>query len=920
MTISFDPTLLQAAVSQRYGLKTSTALATTQGTSGKFPAPPAPWTATPSKLSSTSSAVNGVKASGTRQASSATAAPSYNTLINRINSGVNLVDPSAVRFSTTGISSTQIDDYRALFALHTALNNLSVLAHAAADPALSATERAQIQAAFAKGQDQVTAFLDSHAFNQFSLAEGKSATSASADQIQPGETDVYAARTLFSGSISDAPTALSGPLSFDLAIRSAGKADATLHFDLVDMGDTPRTAGNVVNYMNAKLAAAGYATRFAITQSQDPASPTSAPTQLVSLQIRGASYETLSFSDPAASTAVYVAQSAGASTTKSSGGVIGAQPQLLKIDASLAATSPSGAQVFNQTLPASAIHGVATAADGSVYVLSDAVGTTGASDIVLSRYDPAGQLVYSRSLGARASATSYALSVSPDGSRVAVAGTVTGALDTANPATANAGSDTVVTTYSTALGQEVWTRRLGSKTGDDHPTAVTFGADNAVYVTGQTTAPLTETDTQHASTDNYLIALTNAGDLKFQTQYGGPGGNHASGVAVTGDQVVVAGVENGHAILRAFNTTGPLTATSVRDLGDLQGGDIAGLVAKPDGGLLIAGSTHSGSLAAGKVLEGSDGGRDLFVANLADGMTANAADAITYKAQPAVTSTSAVTLSHGLAYIAGQTTTDSGVTDKPDHAGFIAAIDPSTGQTSWTRSFAGLDGQDAIAGVAVADKGVSSLDRLGLPSGTVGWSVSDRIVDFTNVRPGDSFQVVANGVRAKVTVDITDTFATLAAKINRASGFAATASSVFSLDGRQLSLKPTTPSAVISIEAGPRDSNALVGLGLAPTVISAGATASSVTTKAEKSNVHAMPYSLQLSGALGVGTAAEAQSAEANLSGAMSTLKGIYQDLTSPKQTSTTARGASRPVPAYLTRQLANYKQGLARLSQVSGG
>ncbi len=76
-------------------------------------------------------------------------------------------------------------------------------------------------------------------------------------------------------------------------------------------------------------------------------------------------------------------------------------------------------------------------------------------------------------------------------------------------------------------------------------------------------------------------------------------------MVVDGTNLITASVENGHAVVRRFDmTSGTPVLTSTRDLGDLQGGDIAGLAL--DGGeVVIAGSTSNPALSAGTVTRGA---------------------------------------------------------------------------------------------------------------------------------------------------------------------------------------------------------------------------------------------------------------------------------------------------------------------------
>ena len=74
----------------------------------------------------------------------------------------------------------------------------------------------------------------------------------------------------------------------------------------------------------------------------------------------------------------------------------------------------------------------------------------------------------------------------------------------------------------------------------------------------------------------------------------------------------------------------------------------------------------------------------------------------------------------------------------------------------------------------------------------------------------------------------------------------------------------------------------------------------------------AKPYALNIASTLSVGDATDAKRAETLLQAALLTVRKVYSDLNGG---STATAAASGTVPAYLTAQIANYKQALARLT-----
>ena len=115
----------------------------------------------------------------------------------------------------------------------------------------------------------------------------------------------------------------------------------------------------------------------------------------------------------------------------------------------------------------------------------------GDQDVALLKYDSAGKLIYTRTLGAAGRPPRASGWRSRRTARWRSAGSVTGALTA--PSTARSipaprarsrtNTDSFVTLYD-ANGDEVWTERRGARL-DDQASQVAFGADGTVYVAGQ---------------------------------------------------------------------------------------------------------------------------------------------------------------------------------------------------------------------------------------------------------------------------------------------------------------------------------------------------------------------------------------------------------------------------------------------------
>ena len=693
----------------------------------------------------------------------------------RVLNGGAFVDPSAAKLDT----KTANTDYKNLFALFQGLSALEGLAQSAQSTDLSAADRLRLQSKFADGLAQVQGFVGTSPFKTVTVTPGSAAAAVTTTAGVKADDEHYVTRALSTGASTDTAPALAGGGRFS-AVVTRGHAETRIDFDLSEIGGAPSVA-DVARYMNGKLEAAGLLTRMSVSVTPGAEKTLTAggktislgtgPAQ-VALSVDGNSLEGVVFQPAAeAAPAVYVAQTADTG----SGPVLA----LSKLDPS-GASGP--APLFTHALPAgvSAVRATATGPDGSVYVLADLDGTTpdghvvkGTGDTALLRYDSAGALTYTRTLGAASQAGGYALSVSPDGSSVAVAGAVTGALDGASGADP-AKADTFVSVFDADQGVESWTTRAGGA-GDDRPAALAWGADGALYVAGRTDGGLPGAAAA-GGTDAYVQGFSRTGARTFATVYGGAGTDAAAGLVVTPDgALVTAGVENGHAVLRRFDppfATGQ-AAAAVRDLGDLGGGGLAGLGLADDGSVVLAG-TASGGLSLGATAAAYGGGRQVFAAHLSADLQPSAGDSGTWWTPAGgrdATAASAV-VQGGQVYVTGQSAGPpiAGAT-AASHTGYAVALDPVTGAVGWSRSFTSQDGQDAPTAVAVDPAGVSALDKLGLPSGALAFSGAKDLVSNTSLRPGDGFRIgLGSATPVAVTVQEGDTLATLAARIGEVTG------------------------------------------------------------------------------------------------------------------------------------------------------
>jgi hypothetical protein len=901
-----------------------------------------------SSSSSSGSSTTGSSTTSTNPTPPWSAAPTArqtNTLVQNAMSGQSLFNPNAVSVSVPNASP----NYKNLFALYQGVSALQDLANQAATTGETAAQLTQLQTAFSGGLGQLSTFLGSSPFRGFNVAQGGIDDQQQTTAGAPSETDVYNTGILVSGSPAVAVQAFQGPVQFAMTVTLPSGSQKVVNFNLNDMGTTTRSLSNVVSYLNSQLSAAGVTTNFSVDRTPGQATTTTVDGQTLttpagpdqfSLQINGNSVEQLSFSAPSSTPAVYLTQTAGVTATSaaaSTGTTVDAEQQLVKLTTNPTA---SNTQVFSNTLAASEQNAIATVtgSDGSVYVLANVTGATpagetgsaqtvvGTQDVALLKYDSAGNLMYSNVLGSSDAASGYGLAVSATGD-VAVTGTATG-LVTGDATSSSATTSTGFVSVYSDQGQPLWTNMVNTGSAGQVNQAA-FGADGSLYVTG------TSTITGTSITNGFLAGFSPTGTQTFSTSLGSTSQNTITGLAVSGSSIITAGTQNGDAVVQSYQiqSSGAPTLTATRDLGALQGGSVAGVAVNSDGSIIVAGSTHNGALSAGAVTTAYAGGEEGYVANLSANLTPSSSDSLAYYAgSGGDVRVTAVTASGGQAYIAGQVVdTTSGTTS---YDGFAAQIDPQTGASGWSDQYAGLDNTVAVNSIAVSASGSSALDALGLPSGPLNFAPSQTVAASTipnlpaepaqtlvansALRAGEQFTIKTNysGVAQTITVEADDTLQTLAQKISQASGYSASATVVTSNGVQELNIKPNFPGVQITIGAGVAGANALPALGLTEGEITTTATAkaakSGATTTAANANSLMANYALGLSSTLDLTTAAGVKQAQTVLASAMTTIKQIYTNMTTPPSTSTgSSTGAA---PAYLTAEIASYQAALTRL------
>ncbi len=588
--------------------------------------------------------------------------------------------------------------------------------------------------------------------------------------------------------------------------------------------------------------------------------------------------------------------------------------------------------------------------DGSLYVLANVNATTngqaisGSQDVALTKYDSAGNLVYTRTLGAGDTASASAIAVSADG-KVAITGSVTGALNVATTTTAkdgtitttNAGnlngadattSDSFVQVFD-ASGVPQWTQRFGSSSADQ-PTSVAFGADDSVYVGGKTQGTMTGATAnggkgEQGGWDAYVAGFSSTGKSTFMQQTGTANTDATSQIAVSGTTMYVASQQNNSTVLNSYDiSSGKPTLVASRNIGGLGGGAVTG-ISVYNGQVYLGGSTGSDKLltGTGNVTSAYTAGSDAFALAVNADLTDTSGDTVAYYAGEGSGTNAQVKFANGIAYMSGQIgTTPTG--NQSGKGAYLASMNVATGQVLSQTTYSGQNGVVNPASIAVSSGSSSVLDKLGLPTGTVLQTDSSLITANSSVRAGDQFYMInpSTGEKKTITIDASETMTTLAKKIQNASGFqlTVTTTTIPGTNGQPsrqgLDIKPAYGSSSTEFLAGPAGQNALTGLGLANGLVTSQAgTIMDPTSSNYTTSQKAMGLSFDT--ALNLNSTANIASAINSIQATMTKVQSVYSYLSNgdPQPKKAGVGSGSGTVPTYLTDQISNYQAALSRLT-----
>jgi hypothetical protein len=422
------------------------------------------------------------------------------------------VDTSNVPILAGQTADTKTEqDNQKLFTLYTAVNNLAYLASMANRDGMTSGQLAGLNTRFQTGLQQIQDYIAKSSFNNFTLQAATASSSVTSTATVPLPTFEYSGATVVQDSdLAKALPGLSADDSFNIAVKK-GNQTTNVAIDLSKVpGDL--TLDNVLKYVNSQLSASGVATRF--KKSITSGSIEDLTKATFGIDISAGASETVSLSSADTSPALYLSSTSGLTTaTKTS--AVDSQGRLVKLS-----NLDDPDTVFSSTLAPDSGTSTAQASvvdkDGNVYMIGNATGdfgsqiNQGSQDVYLTKYDSAGNQLWTHLLGSADTASAASLALNPNGG-VTVVGTTTA--DLTPTAVANGNQDSFVTRYD-ANGTQVWTTQIQTL-NKNQAASVSVDASGNVYLGGQTTGPIGKGQVKVGGSDAYLTKLDNKGKVVY---------------------------------------------------------------------------------------------------------------------------------------------------------------------------------------------------------------------------------------------------------------------------------------------------------------------------------------------------------------------------------------------------------------------
>ncbi len=793
-------------------------------------------------------------------------------------------------------------DVQTAFTTWKALDRLNVLAESAAKPGLSAAERGQLAATFAKGLADLQTYMGTAPSDKLELSFGQPVRRAESTVVAPG-TGGLTVSVSGKGVVAkrdEILSQMSGTERFRVTLERGSSVDTVV----IDLGTLPEpptldSVANLVNQAIANIPLRDTSGNVVLNADGTPApkwkvtfEPKKTEKDGWTMGINRQGLESVSIDQVDAPDALIVATGRTGLETPTAARVLRIDDPEATMSNKTLATIEAKDRLTTKAV-ATTTDAVATDADGFAYVVGTASGdldelrAAGTQDLYLTKMDSLGNVVWQRALGAADSASGAAVTVAQNGD-IVVAGTVSG-----NFGGTNADADMLVARYANN-GDEMFASRIRSS-GDDRATSIAIADDGAILVGGRAA---------QGGGDAFVARLNGTGAVTQRVKLPGSGDESITAMTMTADGRLAALTKEGAVSKLRF--LDPASPGTVLDTVDLGASDARAIAIAPDGSIAIGGTTLS-SLPGAQV-NGITGGRDGFVTRMAadgTGMTT------TYLGTAGNEQVDSLAFSNGKLYVGGRTTGDLGGTRTGPTDGFVARIDPASGGVEKISQFGQPTLRTEPVRVAASDGGSSKVDALGLGRGVATPDGSLRLTTGSTLREGETFQMrVAGGPLRTITIAKEETLASLADKVRKITGSKALVTTPKKDDGAMLRV---APKAGIDIEfiAGPAGRDALEKLGLPAARVSG-------FEPIDKDAPRVRPggsFGLGLNPALSIADQKEATATLAKLKSALSTAQTGYRSLYWDDGKQALVEGAGKGgSTAREKAQLANYQAALSRL------
>ena len=805
-------------------------------------------------------------------------------------------------------------DVPKILAAYEALAQVKLIADAALDDTLPAGQTARSQKRMLEGIAEVKDFLASVNIEKSTLITGERMSQAQSEVAIQRSTYEYNTKVLHDGDYDVEVDAFTGNQVFTITAKKVNSTHAVT-IDLSEMqattGETVRNLDNVADFINFKLEEAGLRSRFERVKIGKENEDGVIEGNQFGFKIEGVSTENLSFAaSDSAPAAVLVGQSGGSGD---SGGQISIWSGLDGANAVREVANRVGDEEADTIFHATAEH-----PDGGYVVVGTTSGsigdgvTRGEQDAFLARFDSQGKMVWSRTIGAGSDAEGLAIAVSDTG-QIAITG------KTADDLVTNAiggGDDTFVTLYD-GDGIEQWTRQRAG-TFNDQGNTIAFTADGSIVVGGTTSSTMTN-DALAGGSDSFIEKLDADGNQVWIRQFGSTENDSVSSIAVADDgSVIVAGIENGEAVLRRYASDVDDVADWTMSLGPLNGGTIGDLEIADDGSIFVGGSTRSIGTDANGFTTASQIDRDGFVAKISVSGSTPSLDYISRLGGEGYQSVTGLKVSGDQVIVVGTGESEFGTgTSEKDQSAYITSLSATDGAQGWTNSISGRGGVATAGDVLITDNFSQTLNAFGLPDGEMVVADTASLTDRLSLRAGDHFFLSVDGGRdQKITIEQGDNLRSLTFKINAALVLDGNASVRRASEGQSLKIVPGE-GVQIALKSGKDGQDALSALGL-----TAGVLMEKPVPGGDTQNDAPEIVTMGLLDNLSFDTRESTQEAVDILDGALRALRTAYRwaiddpTLTSLKNSDTgPGKNSGGTPPAYLTAQIANLQAGLQRLT-----